>query len=267
MLRFFQSGNRSIHNLTQRSTNWNQRVQVDEYLSTHDLTQRSTVVGLPEIHIESLSTHDLTQRSTKPVRCDVLVNHLSTHDLTQRSTNPGFNYFLNTNFQLTTSRRGRLVPVSKRNPEKGSFNSRPHAEVDHKQFSGKYICVSFNSRPHAEVDAMCFPPYLFFDLSTHDLTQRSTASRKQAGHSSASFQLTTSRRGRPYAIGITDVDSILSTHDLTQRSTRRFLDAEESQILSTHDLTQRSTAKQQSAKMPIFLSTHDLTQRSTVVPL
>lgn len=42
MLRFFQSGNRSIHNLTQRSTNWNQRVQVDEYLSTHDLTQRST---------------------------------------------------------------------------------------------------------------------------------------------------------------------------------------------------------------------------------
>ena len=76
-------------------------------------------------------------------------------------------------FQLTTSRRGRpyfiLSPGCSR-----SFNSRPHAEVD---------CDS---------GRICFGQ----DLSTHDLTQRSTLSQ--------------------YVLAIF---SELSTHDLTQRST------------------------------------------------
>lgn len=44
MLRFFQSGNRSIHNLTQRSTFVPPEPVLTLYLSTHDLTQRSTSI-------------------------------------------------------------------------------------------------------------------------------------------------------------------------------------------------------------------------------
>ena len=101
------------------------------------------------------------------------------------------------------------------------------------------------------------------------------------------FQLTTSRRGRPYFIlspGCSrsfnsrphaEVDSTardgvyplcaLSTHDLTQRSTYSGEADGYDGDLSTHDLTQRSTSFQVCWIPAIHLSTHDLTQRSTAI--
>ena len=63
--------------------------------------------------------------------------------------------------------------------EKQRFNSRPHEEVDTIETRLLLTLFSFNSRPHEEVDAS-FPLYEdAFSL----------------------FQLTTSRRGRPYTVG------------------------------------------------------------------
>ena len=73
-------------------------------------------------------------------------------------------------FQLTTSRRGRQEPF----PMQRYFNSRPHEEVD--QFV------------HGFRD--------FLNISTHDLTKRSTWLHS-AHFTIEVFQLTTSRRGRP----------------------------------------------------------------------
>ncbi len=166
---------------------------------------------------------------------------LSTHDLTQRSTHP------------QKAKRKRII----------TFNSRPHAEVDYPHQSEAGIHVSFNSRPHAEVDRCIgfllrdelpfnsrphaevdFSATLLSghrDLSTHDLTQRSTSfqvcwipaihlsthdltqrsTRRQAKRLPREiFQLTTSRRGRPDQNPALFVSCCLSTHDLTQRSTR-----------------------------------------------
>ena len=100
------------------------------------------------------------------------------------------------------------------------------------------------------------------DLSTHDLTQRSTPEDPQERH-----------------------HQYLSTHDLTQRSTQPVNTMLYLTFLSTHDLTQRSTTSRghiQPNSEPfnsrphaevdkricrhwngILLSTHDLTQRST----
>ena len=143
---------------------------------------------------------------------------LSTHDLTQRSTLQLTAQEYQDIFQLTTSRRGR--PVSGLIP--ACWNS-------------------FNSRPHAEVDAYDMGwTSLWFDLSTHDLTQRSTI-------------------GFPYSPSSED----LSTHDLTQRSTILKHHHYTAGELSTHDLTQRSTMCSIIIEHRPCLSTHDLTQRST----
>ena len=76
-------------------------------------------------------------------------------------------------FQLTTSRRGRHTPGR-------SFFS---------------PTTSFNSRPHEEVDQQRFVIFVSSDVSTHDLTKRSTLQyRDLVGL--VMFQLTTSRRGR-----------------------------------------------------------------------
>ncbi len=57
----------------------------------------------------TISTHDLTKRSTLPgVRYAVFHVVISTHDLTKRSTFTPRNTDSTIEFQLTTSRRGRL---------------------------------------------------------------------------------------------------------------------------------------------------------------
>ncbi len=77
-------------------------------------------------------------------------------------------------FQLTTSRRGRQHPVSICGKQGSCFNSRPHEEVD---YQAPKLLLSIN-------------------VSTHDLTKRSTECRMHPSTHHLMFQLTTSRRGR-----------------------------------------------------------------------
>ena len=171
--------------------------------------------------------------------------HLSTHDLTRRSTGNELWLYLGCD----------------------SFNSRPHKEVDHIRFNYKRSPItSFNSRPHKEVDDV-FPVFLdCLNLSTHDLTRRSTftsiriygilrnfqLTTSQGGRPSMSFvlpsvsifQLTTSQGGRPARVYRITNYVYLSTHDLTRRSTRQLPFHTGMQDLSTHDLTRRSTGNE-----------------------
>ena len=100
-------------------------------------------------------------------------------------------------FQLTTSRRGR--PESWTDSGNGTFH--------------------FNSRPHEEVDAIAvFRLVSLQDISTHDLTKRSTTICNIC-RQTITFQLTTSRRGRlTVHMCVSNIIQI-STHDLTKRST------------------------------------------------
>ena len=101
---------------------------------------------------------------------------VSTHDLTKRSTRPKYLYQFVGEFQLTTSRRGRLnshCPIVR---FAKCFNSRPHEEVDDRSL-GFVMSYGhrFNSRPHEEVDGKKIEYVLCKRVSTHDLTKRSTA--------------------------------------------------------------------------------------------
>ena len=144
-------------------------------------------------------------------------------------------------FQLTTSQGGRRNGMKNQN-EQEVFQ----------------LTTSQGGRPYREAKEEGIS-----DLSTHDLTRRSTRKRLP-------------RR----------LPSRLSTHDLTRRSTRRLSPDGRHHGLSTHDLTRRSTTRQSisSALNVLFqlttsqggrqseeggnkyylnLSTHDLTRRST----
>ena len=78
-------------------------------------------------------------------------NCISTHDLTRRSTHRKQKRKVANIFQLTTSRGGRQL--SGRRTQSYSY---------------------FNSRPHEEVDLLSVRKKSLSDISTHDLTRRST---------------------------------------------------------------------------------------------
>ena len=101
----------------------------------------------------TISTHDLTKRSTEHIKQIKNGLKISTHDLTKRSTGDSL-------YDYT----GRL-----------HFNSRPHEEVDLKPTIISFLLMYFNSRPHEEVDKWLNEIGLYSDISTHDLTKRSTA--------------------------------------------------------------------------------------------
>ena len=122
------------------------------------------------------------------------------------------------------------------------FNSRPHEEVDCQFLRIFKPDLSFNSRPHEEVDCCGNAISKNVSVSTHDLTKRSTdylAAGSQTkrvsthdltkrstrgstiGCTATLFQLTTSRRGRLFALRPALPEKHVSTHDLTKRSTRK----------------------------------------------
>ena len=58
--------------------------------------------------------------------------------------------------------------------ERNYFNSRPHEEVDTVTGLNMLTRDYFNSRPHEEVDGSAIATTSAVDISTHDLTKRST---------------------------------------------------------------------------------------------
>ena len=112
-------------------------------------------VEIPCLHnVNLISTHDLTKRSTVKCRAVDLKYIISTHDLTKRST-----YLPKPDAVIH-----------------GNFNSRPHEEVDRQERATIGLKRHFNSRPHEEVDIFLSRMQSFMEISTHDLTKRSTVS-------------------------------------------------------------------------------------------
>ena len=127
----------------------------------------------------------------------------------------------------------------------------------------------------------------YSELSTHDLTQRSTwipwegmrsmifqltTSRRGRQHQDLpfpphlTFQLTTSRRGRPAAGSM--VSNMSSFQLTTSRRGRRAV-TDETYVLQVFQLTTSRRGRLLLRKIfscLIILSTHDLTQRSTCLP-
>ena len=143
-----------------------------------------------------LSTHDLTRRSTEsPAR--YYSGRISFNSRPHKEVDPVC-YYIITERKSFNSRPHKEVDIIQTEclQDDGAFNSRPHKEVD----LGLRFChalnASFNSRPHKEVD-LCDPLHLRrHNLSTHDLTRRSTGpSLLQQGYQML-FQLTTSQGGR-----------------------------------------------------------------------
>ena len=123
----------------------------------------------------NVSTHDLTKRSTviELSFASSLVFQLTT---SRRGRLPTKLRFLSLQmFQLTTSRRGRRIRATVHGNLRVRFNSRPHEEVDQKRRRNGAIGLCFNSRPHEEVDRADIDGEGQRNVSTHDLTKRSTA--------------------------------------------------------------------------------------------
>ncbi len=166
-------------------------------------------------------------------------------------------------FQLTTSRRGRRWQSA------GFFMTYAISTHDLTKRStvGFRVWAThrkyFNSRPHEEVDDALRHVVAHIVISTHDLTKRSTFLRCPFW-TPFLFQLTTSRRGRPFLPHLAALNCLISTHDLTKRSTFDFLQCCVTVIIiSTHDLTKRSTVQVALCLNHGCISTHDLTKRST----
>ena len=165
-------------------------------ISTHDLTRRSTSAKCGVEVVRKISTHDLTRRSTvcRPTRDSL--QRISTHDLTRRSTHfkchiHGF--FI---FQLTTSQGGRR------------FDALLLVVILVFQLTTSQGGRHFTGRQNNN----------YMDISTHDLTRRSTSRDSSL-------------------VGCRGI----STHDLTRRSTETIVLGELHIAISTHDLTRRST--------------------------
>ena len=127
------------------------------------------------------------------------------------------------------------------NPQDGHFNSRPHEEVDNYSLMIQPLGQYFNSRPHEEVDlafAQVFHFWYYFNSRPHEeVDQELHRSRNYLLNFNSrpheevdtigyqwcildlSFQLTTSRRGRPCEDYKLEIYEEISTHDLTKRST------------------------------------------------
>ena len=209
----------STHDLTQRSTIAFVNASGIPFLSTHDLTQRSTKyqrgvsnryffqlttsrrgrrhfqIGI--LSFALLSTHDLTQRSTALLIECCFVDDLSTHDLTQRSTSDQDDANSAGSFQLTTSRRGRLI--------------QPRSVSDNPIFQ-----LTTSRRGRRTLLQKQAPSTHNFQLTTSRRGRRCGAAPPQE---ILNFQLTTSRRGRHQCGCFSRIIAELSTHDLTQRST------------------------------------------------
>ena len=144
---------------------------------------------------------------------------ISTHDLTKRST------------EWQTSN----IPV------RMYFNSRPHEEVDKGSVCFTYDDIIFQlTTSRRGRHGMQGEAKVKVDISTHDLTKRSTTT-SSVNMAHILFQLTTSRRGRRTTAEPGRWKTAISTHDLTKRSTGGRPGRGYREAISTHDLTKRST--------------------------
>ena len=190
-----------------------------------------------------ISTHIFTRRMTATCTNTTVSNIISTHILTKRMTS--FSQVPrrpSSKFQLTSSRRGwqpqPYIQDQPRNISTHILTKRMTSLVMWGIWEQQY----FNSHPHEEDDRYmfrCVP--LIPNISTHILTKRMTNVRLVL-LCSRTFQLTSSRRGWPFAKKGTPKKWHISTHILTERMTQYRIQYRASSDISTHILTKRMTA-------------------------
>ena len=242
---------------------WDWRHSQYHYISTHDLTRRSTESTWYFSWTTIISTHDLTRRSTWVITFCVTITNISTHDLTRRSTNPNYIYIGGSIFQLTTSRGGRhsllntLIYFS-------TFQlttSRGGRRLETMVF---WIQKYFNSRPHEEVDVYSYLIFQLWEISTHDLTRRSTWQQPFQTCRNLTFQLTTSRGGRRIRVEALRNGKIhfnSRPHEEVDWSLPHLKLPHPHFNSRPHEEVDQEQHKQQKQNKDI--STHDLTRRST----
>ena len=143
-------------------------------------------------------------------------------------------------FQLTTSRGGRLLDFIIIASVHFYFNSRPHKEVDNLSEPKTNIENISTHDLTRRSTIIGDNVYGWVNISTHDLTRRSTAFEKEQVVAYA-FQLTTSRGGRPWLRKY--VKTLKGFQLTTSRGGRHMYAAGiwNCGIISTHDLARRST--------------------------
>ena len=143
-------------------------------LSIHDLTRRSTCVGMNPVRLEPFqftTSQGGRRKSMCPSSCAQTFQFTTSQG--GRRQKGGEASWRNP-FQFTTSQGGRLRYRSYW-IRMGSFNSRPHKEVDIYGVCIRHPNKAFNSRPHKEVDLREERKGEHYELSIHDLTRRSTS--------------------------------------------------------------------------------------------
>ena len=199
MIAFDTSMQISTHDLTKRSTIIAIFSRHKRTISTHDLTKRSTWFHVSE----ELEYYYFNSRPHEEVDSNAVNVYRNTghfnsrpHEevewhlrdfaphITHFNSRPHEEVEKNSRnlkawglFQLTTSRRGRVVPLSV-SPSVEYFNSRPHEEVEGNVHGHFHSARNFNSRPHEEVEISFRKLDHRFKISTHDLTKRSRSNLK-----------------------------------------------------------------------------------------
>ena len=149
-------------------------IQKLQKLSTHDLTRRSTLRPSKSNRPTAfqLTTSQGGRRNRRIHTCETIAFQLTTSQGGRHRNSRKKCCFLC--FQLTTSQGGRhgygCIPV-----QPGTFNSRPHKEVDQSILIHQFIYMVLSThdltrrstQKHKQI-------YSIYGLSTHDLTRRST---------------------------------------------------------------------------------------------
>ena len=166
-------------------------------------------------------------------------------------------------FQFTTSRRGRRKLPTRERLEKvlsiHDLTKRSTCFLCDRRCVTNLSIHDLTKRSTCWCRCWCRRTH----LSIHDLTKRSTLPTLYAKETRASFQFTTSRRGRPpvSTAAVTGVSFQFTTSRRGRRLSRP--SSAVSQYLSIHDLTKRSTIWIWCRNICRCLSIHDLTKRST----
>ena len=135
-------------------------------------------------------------------------------------------------FQLTTSRRGRRIS------------------------GDNFINLCFNSRPHEEVDLSLSIAKDFLDVSTHDLTKRSTLQRFHRFFSGGYFNSRPHEEVDLWHRALGNQCNCFNSRPHEEVDDGWICDNSVFILVSTHDLTKRSTIMM---KIPIITWTFQLT--------
>ena len=132
--------------------------------------------------------------------------------------------------------------IRRENQRRSHFNSRPHEEVDTDALNTTDFVPTFQLTTSRRGRLRCqfaFP--VSVDISTHDLTKRSTMIPVLYPLPPLTFQLTTSRRGRQTHTRLIVIFRYFNSRPHEEVDGHLISLFHNLVLISTHDLTKRST--------------------------